>query len=356
MQSIKQQLQFIVDSMYKAVPNTKGIAMHVEAPNLNISWTGAAGWADGDTKRELLPTDPALIASVTKTYVAAATLKLVESGKLALDTSIEQLLSTKTANLLQETGYNLKGITLANLGTHTSGIETYVDLPYFQDLTHSEPNRIWTRDEQIALAMTIEPKKQPDEFSYSETNYLLLTEIIEQQTGLPFYESIRELLGYQRHNLKETWWVDLEKAPEHLSPLVHQFAGEFKVESYTLSHTVDLFGGGGIAATPKDVALFTQLLFTGKLFNQPETKELLYHSVSTSDRPDEKDLEYYMGIAKTDLGPYVAYGHGGFWGTTTQYFPQLNASVSVFLMERDEWLKYREILQQVAEVLDKADG
>lgn len=47
-----------------------------------------------------------------------------------------------------------------------------------------------------------------------------------------------------------------------------------------------------------------------------------------------------MGIAKTMLGKYECYGHGGFWGTTTQYLRVLNASVTIFLMEREEWTKY----------------
>jgi len=31
-----------------------------------------------------------------------------------------------------------------------------------------------------------------------------------------------------------------------------------------------------------------------------------------------------MGIAKTKLGDFTAFGHGGFWGTTAQFFPELN--------------------------------
>lgn len=350
MAKIHARFQSTVDSMYLAVPNTKGISMHVEAPDLNISWTGAIGWADSTTNRKLRPTDPALIASITKTYVAAAILKLVESGDLRLDESISELLASKTAQLLEEAGYGLEQITVAHLCSNTSGIMDYVSTEKYQNATLNDPNHVWTRNEQIALAMATPASKLPgSEFEYSETNFLLLTEILEEQTGQPFYASMRQLLGYAQHELKETWFVDLEATPEHLTPLVHQYAGEYQVESQTLHHSFDLFGGGGIAATPKDVALFTQLLFTGQLFNKPETKELLFHTVETTDG---KENGYYMGIAKTELGRYEAYGHGGFWGTTTQYFPELNASVSIFLMERDEWPKYREMLQQVANVLN----
>ena len=345
-----EKFQSIIDSMFQAVPNTKGIAMHIEAPDRKISWTGATGWADQATERKMQPDDPARIASVTKTYVAAAILRLVDQGKIRLGQPINDLISEKSAALLDSVGYAVSEITVAQMVSHTSGIKDYVDTDSFQNLTLEEPKKVWTRDEQIALAMSFPPKAGPaQEFSYSETGYLLLTEIIERQTDLPFHTAMRQLLSYEQYGLNETWFELLEQSPAHLSPLVHQFAGEFKVESYGLNATFDLFGGGGIAATTKDVALFTQLLFNGKLFDNPETKELLYHTVATADG---KDNAYYMGIARTELGPYTCYGHGGFWGTTTQYFPEFNASVCIFLMERDEWAKYQEILHRVAEVLD----
>lgn len=324
--------------------------MHVEAPDQGISWTGAVGWADKAKKRVLLPSDPAFIASMTKTYVSAATLRLVELGKIALDQPIAELLPTNTAKALHNAGYSTDSITVAHLSSHTSGIKDFVFTDTYQSATLNEPDREWTREEQIALALKFPPKGQPGEkFEYSETNHLLLGEILEQQTGLTFYEAIRKLLKYEEFGLNETWFATLEKAPDHLAPLVHQFAGEYHVESATLHPTFDLFGGGGIAATALDAGRFTQLLFTGQLFDKAETKKLLYHAVPTADG---KDNGYYMGIAKTDLETVTCYGHGGFWGTTMQYFPELNASISIFLMERDEWPRYRQLLQQVAQVLE----
>lgn len=348
--SLYPVFQSLVDSMFHQIPNTKGIVMHVEAPDRQISWTGAAGWADSTIERKLLPTDPALIASMTKTYVAAAVLRLVEGSKIQLDQSIEGLLSESTLQLLKHNGYPIEHITVAHLCTHTSGIVDYVSLEAYQQATLADQGHEWTRDEQIALAMSKAPSLAvAEKFEYSETNYLLLTEIIERQTEKPFYTALRELLHYQSHELTETWFVSLEEAPKHLSPLIRQYATEFQVESYDLHPSFDLFGGGGIAATAKDAACFTQLLFTGQLFEKEATKELLYQTVTTAN---QKDNAYYMGIAKTELGPYTAYGHGGFWGTTTQYFPELNASITVFLLERDEWQQYRNLLLDVALLLD----
>lgn len=349
--NIHAQFQELIDSMLQEVPNAKGISMHVEAPEQQISWTGATGWADSADNRKLQPTDPALIASITITYVAATILRLVEKGNIFLNLKIDGQLSAPTQKLMEKAGYLLGEISIAQLCSHTSGITDYVNTEAYQSETLENPDHVWTRDEQIALALSMPISDVPGaKFEYSETNYLLLTEVIETQTGIPFYVAMRDLLSYGQQGLNETWFVMLEEAPPHLSPLAHQFAGEFQVESHALHPSFDLYGGGGIAATPKDVARFTQALFAGQLFDHHKTTALLYYTTPTADG---KSIDYSMGIAKTQLGPYTAYGHGGFWGTTTQYFPKLNASVSIFLMERDEWHKYQELLEKVAQLLSQ---
>ena len=47
------QFQQLIDSIFAAVPNTKGVMLHVEAPDQGVSWTGAVGSAEqaSDKKR-----------------------------------------------------------------------------------------------------------------------------------------------------------------------------------------------------------------------------------------------------------------------------------------------------------------
>lgn len=348
---IESKFQSIIDSMYRKVPNTKGIVMHVESPDLKISWNGATGWADFGSQRELFASDPVLIASITKTYLSAAILRLVENGDLQLNQSIYELLGAERINQLVNVGYDVKGITVAHLNSQTSGIYDFVNTKLYQSRTANSPDYLWSREDQIELALTVEPLfRQEERFSYSETNNLLLTEILEKKTGKPFYTAMRELLAYDELGLENTWFNWLEKVPTGVSPLVHQFASEYNVDSYSLHPSFDVYGGGGIAATAEDVAKFTQFLFTGRLFKNKGTKDLLFKTVLTTDGINNA---YYMAISETKLGRHIAYGHGGFWGTTTQYFPALNASVSIFFMERDEWPEYMVILEQVAIILEQ---
>lgn len=347
---LNNRFQQIIDSIYHKYPSTKGISMHIEAPELDISWTGAVGIAD--TNRKLKANDPALIASNTKTYITAAILRLVELGKIDLETPIASLISKNSNQALIAGGYNTDSILVKHLNSHTSGINDYTNTKTYLTRTIEQPNYKWTRQEQIELTTNeLKPIGKPgDVFSYSDANNLLQGEIIERFTGKPFYEGIRQLLKFEQLGIKHTWFNTLESYPKDLSQLVHQYASNYKVDSYTLHPSFDLFGGGGLAATPKDVAQFTQYLFNGQCFDTPSAASMLYTEVPTKDGVSS---EYYMGIIKTNYGRFEGYGHGGFWGTTAQHFPSLNASVAVFLMERDQWEKYKIILELVAEELDK---
>ncbi|MCB0736177.1 MAG: beta-lactamase family protein [Bacteroidetes bacterium] len=342
-----ERFQGIIDSAFRAVPEAKGMAMHVEAPTQEISISLATGWADEASKRKLKPNDPALIASITKTYLSATFLRLVEMDKLSITEPISTHLPDTLIEMLKTAGYATDMINVAHLNSQTSGIADYVNTADYMGRSEYEPEYVWTRDEQLKLAMTNPVIASPgDTFAYSETNNLLLGIIVEEITGKPFYTAMRDLLAYDKNGLHHTWFPTLEEAPKDLAPLVHQFATKYKVESFSLHPSFDLYGGGGIATTTKDVARFTQLFFSGELFNNPKTAELLYFQPVKIP-----ENEYYMAHAKRQLGEFECYGHGGFWGTTTQYFPSLNASISIFLMERDAWPHYLGILEEVAKVI-----
>lgn len=328
---IQAQLQYILDSTYAAHPEAVGILVHVEAPNQNTSWTGMAGHASKQAKDVLHVNTPVLIASNTKTYVAAAVLKLVELGKFALEDSIGHLIQFSTANLLRKDGYTTDQITVRHLLSHTSGIADYVDSDYF-DLINQQPQHQWTRDEQIARAVQMaDPLAKPGlEFSYADLNYLLLTEVIEGQTDMPLYTAIRQLLNFKEHGLNNTWFISLEEAPDEALPLAHQYWEHYDWDSYELNPSWDLYGGGGIVANAKDMALFFQLLFEGQIIEDA----LLLAQMNSYVLPAEKS-NYCLGLRKLSFYGFTADYHGGFWGTDVLYFPENQLSISAVTLQKD---------------------
>jgi len=337
--------QSVINTIYANNPTASGIMVHIEAPDESLSWSGAVGYSDKKNQKKINPNQPALIGSNTKMYVSVAILRLIEDGKLGLYAPIENLLSARTKLILQDNHYDLKAIKIVHLLSHTGGIQDYVNDDYMRQVTKAPEHR-WTRNEQIALAMKMgDPLNKPGKgFSYADVNYLLLTEIIEQKTGQPFYTSIRKLLNYRKHRLKNTWFYSLEPQPKNSLPLVHQYAGELGWDSYAVNPSFDLYGGGGIAATTKDLARFCQLLFEKKIIKDPETLNLIYTDLGVTQ---SKHGKYLLGLTESEINGYKTYGHGGFWGTGVQYFPELNTSISVFVLNRDQRRLRKVILEEL---------
>lgn len=347
-QTAEARLRHLLDSCYAANPDAVGIMVHVESPAHKISWSYNVGYADKESHQKIEIGQTALQASNTKTYVAAAALKLVESKKFGLDDPVKLLISAKSKTLLEADGYNLDKITVKQLLAHTSGIADYVNQDYFE-FVDKNPDHTWTRDEQIARAVEIGgPTTVPGEkYKYADIEYLLLTEMIERFTKKPFYTAIAELLEFKKNGLNATWFVDLQKQPRASGPLVHQYWDKYHWDSYKLDPSWDLYGGGGLASTPKDLALFFQALFEGKIIKD----KALLDAMHTLVLPREES-NYCLGVVNLLFGgTTTAYCHGGFWGTDGMYIPELNTSIAIFTSQKEKKTINAEISSKIMALL-----
>lgn len=346
-----QRLQAILDSIYSQHPETKGIAIYLHAGNRNITWYGAVGKAN--TQGEPLQVGhPVNIASVTKTYVAAAILRLAEQGKLAIDSPISRALTPQTNALLERHGYQTHLITIKHLLSNTSGLFDFVDTDTYQRKTMEQPGHIWSMQEQLELAMQGGTKAfNPGErFAYAETNYLLLAEMLEVAGGKPFYEVIKQELKFAQLSLHHTWFLYQEPKPYHLLPMAEQTAQAYQVNSLKLHPSFDAFGGGGLASTVADMANFGTGLFEGRIFDHAATLQQMTTPAKTNNG---QETEYCLGLVQSTLSGFTAYGHGGFWGTHLKYLPELKLSVGVYVLERDAWQVYNTLIGALAVEISK---
>ncbi len=350
-QTLGDMFQKSIDSIYQANPGSNGIMVHVESPDYNVSWSGAAGYSDKNIKTRLEPDQPALIASCTKTYVSASILRLVEEEKIGINQSIKELISTKSRKLFESDGYILDSITIAQLLSHTGGIVDFADQEYLEYCINNPKHR-WTRDEQLERAIKVgDPLAKPGKtYKYADTNYLLLTEIIENLTGKPFYAAMRELLRYELLKLNNTWFLSLEDEPTGIKQMVQQNFGDFN--SLQFDASVDLYGGGGIACTTKDLALFSYNLFNAKIVRDPAVLNLIFtHDSIQIQNIDSIRNKYYLGLMSEEYRGLVAYGHLGYWGTAFFHLPELNTSVSIFVLERSKRILREDIINQIIGIL-----
>ncbi len=196
-----------------------GISMAVIAPDMGISWTGAAGY-DSTTKEQALQADqPFRIASITKSFVAVTILRLQEQGKLFIKDPISKYISEEYRTILRGDGYEPDAISIQQCLWHRSGLFDYaMGSDDYIAAAQKYPTKRWTRTEQLQFAMDHgKPLGKPGEvYGYSDTGYILLGSIIEKVTEQPLAVAIRNTLNYNDLALKSTWLESLEERPEGL--------------------------------------------------------------------------------------------------------------------------------------------
>jgi len=266
---------------------------------------------------------PVRIASVTKTFVAATALRLVEEGKLDLGQPIKRYIDTRFDDLLTSDGYDTSAITVKHLMSHTGGLVDHTHGKAFFDTILSDPSHHWTREEQIKGAVDwLDPLGAPcEKFSYSDTGYVLLGHIIEKQSGITLAAAVRRYLSLDSLGLKNTYWELAEENADAEARRAHQyFQG---MDTFGWSATLDHYGGGGLVSTTRDMAVFFEALFGGKIFKNPEMLDLM---LSKDGLPDASP--YRLGLFEWEVDGVTYYEHSGFWGTLVMYVPSRKRAIA----------------------------
>lgn len=333
LEALGRSLQTAVDDAVAYNEAVHGAALAVDAPRLGLTWRGAAGIADPSGER-MTPGHPVRIASNTKTYIAASILRLWEEGRLGLDDPISAHLPEAYVETLRGDGYDPDAITVRHLLTHTSGLYEHSSSEEYLAAITADPMHGWTRTEQIEAAMAWgDPLGPPGRyFSYCDTGYILLGEIIERVSGQPMAAAVRSLVGFEHLGLDATWWETLEPELQGVPKRAHQFLGDIDTADFNPSY--DLWGGGGIVCTVGDLARFIRALFTDGVFHLQETDDMMLTTVDgASALPGAtagglQPGDYRMGVWIVEVAGFTGYRHTGFFGTSATYVPELDLSVA----------------------------
>jgi D-alanyl-D-alanine carboxypeptidase len=308
--AVARALQGVLAQTLRGTPSSAGMLMHVEAPRLGVSWSGAAGSDDRARRTRLRPGVTLRIASNTKLYVAAATLRLVEQGRVALNAPISRYLPAGLVARLPGGA----GITVDMLLRHISGLYDYATDPDYVAEVVAHPDRRWTRAEQIDWALSHgQPYGAPGAvFNYSDTGYLLLAQILEARTGLRSYgDALVRLLG--RRAMGRAYLEDGRRPPRGSGARAHQYFGD--IDIFSADPSYDLWGGGGLVASMRDLARFWDAVFSRAVFSRSSTLRTL-----TRLTPQSGTLAAAMGLYRDRLAGVVEYDHGGFFGTRANHF------------------------------------
>lgn len=174
--ALAAELQSILDTTARDDP-TAGISATLMSAR--GTWSGVTGNAAGD--REVTIHDQFSIASTTKAITAAQVMQLIEAGALGLD-------DPAADHLPSDLDFDTNGATIRDLLGHRSGIPDYVS---FVPELLTDPLRVWTPSELLA-SIPADRKPAGVESDYANTNYLLLGLVIEEVTGRPVIEVLRD--------------------------------------------------------------------------------------------------------------------------------------------------------------------
>ena len=357
---IESNFDQMLDSLYQKHPKAIGFVLHIEAPDQNISWGGAVGYSNRDKKEPLKKEQPGQIGSITKTFVSASIFRLIEQEKLGLYQPIKSLLPERSVNLLESHSYPLDSITIGHLLSHRSSIP-HSGTKKWLDKEVNDLKYRWSRDELISDAVTALERGKLGTFNYSDINYYLLTEIIEEVEETAFYLAIRELLKFEEIGLQHLWFYTLEPEPKGTLERFYQYRPSRDwASTYDESPNWGLWGGSGIVATAEDLAKFCQALASNKVFDKPETFNMMLTPMVDVEpaegagllaSPEQYASQYRMGITEIDGPGYKVYGHDGYWGSLMYHFPEQNVSFAFFGVNSEEYFDfdkfYRDILRNL---------
>jgi D-alanyl-D-alanine carboxypeptidase len=237
-----------------------GIIVYVEESG-NPPKFYTAGWND---RKNRIPADPQAlfkIGSISKLYVAVAITKLVNDKRLSLDKTLAEYFPDLVGRI-----NNSEKITLRLMVQHRSGIPNLTDSPGFWE------DPLKSSKEALKLALDLPASFEPDEdYGYSNTNYLLLSELIDKVVGYSHQQYIKEeiLIPLELNNtfgsLRE---VDIDDV---MSGYYVGFESDIKTNDYGLN------GYGSMVATAQDVGIFLRALNDGSLFDDGEQE--IYSSI-----------------------------------------------------------------------------
>jgi len=176
--------------------------------------------------------------------------------------------------------------------------------------------------------------------------------MLETVTGRPMQVAVRELLGFDRLGIRNTWFESLDSVPSSAPPRAHQYLDT--VDATGFDPSFDLYGGGGLDATLEDMATFYRALVRGEIVKRPLLDTML--AVSAQARSPE-GAGYGMGIGRRPNGEVPCWGHTGFWGTAGFHCPDVDLTVTAAVTTTEARPVMLELVEAVTrEVLPKLTG
>ena len=338
----------VVDA-YQIASQSPAVVARVSGPNQSA--VDAAGVSDLKTGRLAGPEQSFEIGSQTKMMTATIILQLVGEGKINLDAAAGTYLDAATKNGIA----NIDTATMRNLLNMKSGIEDYTvvpgsteGIPAFIQSVLDNPSELFDATDALALVRGLPSLAAPGtSYSYSNTNYMLLGQIIEQVTGKTFTDNLQERIftpAGMTHSTTDEQPSDANRLHQYLTGL------DGKVVDVTDANWRK-GAEGGVVSTTEDMTKFIRALLIDKTLLSPPLLAEMTERNNVDIGSPEVPSTFGLGISSffiAGIGSVTGFT-GGTLGTDSSTYADLTTgriiSVGITnpdgnspLLARDLWL------------------
>jgi CubicO group peptidase (beta-lactamase class C family) len=240
--------------------------------------------------------------SVGKQFAAIAVMMLVEEGKVGLDDPIRKYFpdapetwkDIKIRNLLSHT---------SGLGEYESGSRTKPDGPFYLRLDMTE-DELYKKI--AAMPMDFKPG---EDWSYRNTNYVLLGIMIHRVTGKFYGDYLQERI-FQPLGMTSTRIISDRDIIPHRAAGYEMVKGELKNQDW-VSPTFNSTADGTLYFTVLDLEKWDAALYTEKLLKRSSLEQMWTVMKLNDGKPNKANYGFAWEI--TEINGHKVIEHGGAW-------------------------------------------
>jgi len=262
-----------------------------------VIMASAAGGMDIEEVAATTPEKIVRLGSITKQFTSMSIMMLQERGKLTVSDPI--------CNYFTDCPEAWKPITIKNLLNHVSGITNYTA---FSDFAKTAVSPITTTEMAERLKKEKLDFAPGEKYSYSNSGYFLLGNIIEKVSGKTYEEFVKENI-FTPLGMKNTGYDDPLRIIPNRAAGYQKQAGKVINASY-MDMSVP-FAAGSLYSTTGDLLIWDQALYTEKLATKKTLDEIF------TPWKGEAGYGYGWNIGKRFDHRQISHG-GGIYGFATQ--------------------------------------
>jgi len=266
------------------------------------------GWANVELEKPATKDTVYAIASITKSFTATAIMLLVEKQKIELDKPISHYLRCLPNSAWSD-------ITVRQLLTHTSGIPNFTKLEGYADSMGKMGKEELLQ--RVAHELEFNPGAPGAQWSYSNTGYLLLGEIIENVSQQSFGTFLKECifgpLKMDATGVDDANESSLNRACGYMAKL-NDIDWTWSFDKLPAWYPRGNFASGCLVSTVMDLVKWDDALSKGELLKKSNLTEMWIPAVARR----ETTGYYGLGWIVDEHSGHGYVGHGGitkgFWG------------------------------------------